>query len=56
MKYVELMIVLYSFLIAHVTKRFVGATDSSVKTAMAQKCKDNSIYLMYNKSTKFQWT
>jgi hypothetical protein len=40
MKYVELMIVLYSFLIAHVTKRFAGATASSVKAAMGQKCKD----------------
>jgi hypothetical protein len=40
-QYVELMIVLY-FLsyIAHVTKRFAGATASSVKAAMAQKCKD----------------
>lgn len=28
------------FLIAHVIKRFPGATASSVKAAMAQKCKD----------------
>ena len=28
------------FLIDHVIKRFPGATASSVKPAMAQKCKD----------------
>jgi hypothetical protein len=37
MKYVELMIVLY-FL--SYSSRFAGATASSVKAAMPQKCKD----------------
>jgi hypothetical protein len=44
MEYVKLMIVLY-FLsyIAHVTKRFPESKASSVKAAMAQKCKDERI-------------
>jgi predicted nucleic acid-binding Zn ribbon protein len=39
----------------HVTKRFAGATASSVKAAMAQKCKDKTEMLI-RKEKKLQKT